>query len=181
MNAFQSLVPASVFVEWRAQSGLEVRDILGLRECSSMCCDLYHVHLQECYFNETGSRHICQFSAPDAESVRAALRATQVRADGIWAGRIYDLRKQMSGNVAIEWSLKRQRRKNMIDTLLEIENEWEREYGLQLARAMISLDNKRALFLCYADDHEAIDRVIAQMCLQGTTVWPYRLLTDETG
>ncbi len=180
MDAFRSLEPASVFVEWRAQPGLKVRDMQGLLECGRMCCDLYHVHLQECLFNKTGSRHICRFSAPDAESVRNALRAVEVEADSIWAGRVYEWQKQLSANVVIESKLNRQRRKSMSDTLHEIDNELGRQYGLQLARAMVSLDDKRAVFLCYAPSREAIDRAVAQMETKGSMVWSCRLLTEES-
>jgi len=179
MTAFQSLVPASVFVEWRTRPGLKVRDMQGLLESGSMCCDLHHAHLQECYFNETGTRHICQFSAPDAESVRTALRAVEIRADRVWAGRIYNRRKLSSGNVVIEKELNRRQRKNTVAMLDSLDKDWDRRYGLQFVRAMISLDNKRGIFLCYAGDDEAIDRATAQMSLEGTTVWPYRLLTSD--
>ena len=39
MDAFQSLVPASVLVEWHAQPGFKVRDMQGLLECGGICCD----------------------------------------------------------------------------------------------------------------------------------------------
>ena len=179
MDAFQSLVPAGVFVEWRAQPGFKVRDMQGLLECGSMCCDLHHVHLQECYFNETGSRHICRFSAPDAESVRTALRAVDVRADSIWAGRVFNRRKALSGNVAIARTLKSQRGGDTFDILEELAQQWQQQYGFQLVRAIVSLDNKRGFFLCSASSREAIGRATAEMILEGTAVWPYRLLTSE--
>ena len=179
MDAFQSLVPASVFVEWRAQPGFKVRDMQGLLECGSMCCDLYHVHLQECFFNEAGPRHICQFSAPDAESVRTALRAVKVKADRIWAGRIFNRRMHSDGNVVIERTLNRHERKNTVAMLDSLDKEWEERYGFLLVRAMVALDNKRAVFICNATDREAIDRAVAQMSLEGPTVWPYRLLKAE--
>ena len=153
----------------------------GLLECGSMCCDLHHVHLQECYFNETGSRHVCQFSAPDADSVRTALRAVEVRADSIWAGTVYNRRTQSSGNVLIERTLNRHECKNMDAMLDYLEKDWEARYGFQLARAIVSLDNTRAIFLCHAIDREAIDRAAAQMGREGTTVSPYRLLTGVAG
>jgi|GEM_PF-1927738 len=177
MGAFRSLDLASVLVEWRAQPGFRARDMQGLHQCGSMCCDLYHVHLQECFFNETGSRHICRFSAPDAESVRNALRAVQVRADSIWAGRIYNWRTGLNGNVMIERPLNRQRCANTVDLLEETENDWGQRYGFKLARAMVSLDDKRAVFLCHAADREAVDRASTRMSLEGATVWPYRRLT----
>ena len=179
MSKFRSLGPASVFVEWRADPGLGEREMRDLLQCGSMCCDLYHVHLQECFFSETGSRQLCQFLAPDAESVRSALRTVRGKPDSIWTGRVYERRKQLSGNFIVEQQLNRQRRRFSVDMLDELGQEWGRQYRLELARAMISLDGKRAVFVCSAADADSIDRAVTQLTSTEAMAWPCRRLTAE--
>jgi hypothetical protein len=45
---------------------------------------MYRVHLQECLVADDGRRMLCRFTAPDAESVRVALRQAGIAFDSVW-------------------------------------------------------------------------------------------------
>jgi len=49
------------------------------------CFRLHRVHWQETRVSEDGTRLICRFRAPDAESVRIALRQSGISFDAVWA------------------------------------------------------------------------------------------------
>jgi hypothetical protein len=48
---------------------------------------MYRVHLQECLVADDGRRMLCRFTAPDAESVRVALRQAGIAFDSVWIAR----------------------------------------------------------------------------------------------
>jgi len=48
------------------------------------CLRLHHVRWQEARLSEDGKRLICRFSAPDAESVRIALRLSGIPFEAVW-------------------------------------------------------------------------------------------------
>jgi hypothetical protein len=51
------------------------------------CLAMHRVHLQECLVADDGRRMLCRFTAPDAESVRVALRQTGIAFDSGWIAR----------------------------------------------------------------------------------------------
>ena len=48
------------------------------------CFRMHRVHWQETRLSEDGTRLICRFRAPDAESVRVALRQSGIAYDSVW-------------------------------------------------------------------------------------------------
>ena len=48
------------------------------------CFRVHRVHWQETQVSEDGTRLICRFLAPDAESVRIALRQSGIAYDAVW-------------------------------------------------------------------------------------------------
>jgi hypothetical protein len=56
-------------------------DINGALAKNSWCFDLHRTLYRWSYFSSAGTRLICRFSAPDAESVRLALQASPSRPD----------------------------------------------------------------------------------------------------
>jgi len=75
---------ADVFVERSMRRWLE--DVAVGRHSgeSAVCLQLYDVHFVERLVSQNGDRVICHFLAPDAESVRTAMRGAGIVADAIW-------------------------------------------------------------------------------------------------
>ena len=48
------------------------------------CLSLHRVYWQATWLSEDGSQLICRFRAPDAESVRIALRLSGIAFDAVW-------------------------------------------------------------------------------------------------
>jgi len=55
---------------------------------SAVCLQLYNVQFVERLVSENGDRVICHFLAPDAESVRTAMRGAGIAADAIWVAAV---------------------------------------------------------------------------------------------
>jgi len=67
--------------------------ITGVREmlfAAKNCFDLHRVDRHDSFLSTDGRQMICQFSSPDAESVRGALHQVDANIDSLWAGTIHD-------------------------------------------------------------------------------------------
>ena len=78
----------SVIVE-RTMGGtpLDNQDCRNLAKVVS-CFEIYDVHFVESFLSEQRNRLICHFEAPDAESVRQALRGAGLDVDNIWTAKV---------------------------------------------------------------------------------------------
>jgi hypothetical protein len=64
-------------------------DFKVLPESTDGCLKLHRVDWKHSYLAADGRRMLCWYTAPDAESVRLALRQLQANMDGLWAGSVY--------------------------------------------------------------------------------------------
>jgi hypothetical protein len=171
---------ADVFVEWNIETPLSECDVRRLTDDGNGCRDLYKVRLQGSLLDEQGRRLICHFRAPDAESVRMALRCVGAHIDLLWTGTIHDKSKRATGNVVVEYTLSRSVLADTDKAIDATATEWRETYGFQLARAIISRDRKRMICLYEAPDAASIR--LAQFLNDSptTTVWPYRRLGAQS-
>ena len=75
-----------VFVARGAALPSSLRGVAQFNIAPTDCFRLHRVHWQETRVSEDGSRLICRFRAPDAESVRIALRQSGIPFDAVWTG-----------------------------------------------------------------------------------------------
>lgn len=167
-------VMADVFVEWTLEPALSEQEIRRFAHDGNECRDLYNVRIQESLFDEEGRRLICHFRAPDAESVRMALRCVGVDIDIVWSGTIYDMPKPATGNVVVERKLNRSVLTDKDKAIDAISTEWFDQYGFKLVRAIISLDGTRMICLYDAPDAESISLAQNQSESLTTSIWSYR-------
>ena len=57
-------------------------------ESADGCLKLHRVVWKKSYLSADGRRMLCWYTAPDAESIRIALRQLQAKMDGVWAGTV---------------------------------------------------------------------------------------------
>ena len=65
-------------------------DIQALEDRFAWCLEQHHVKFIRSYFSKDRRRMICEYEAPDAESVRQVQRTAQLPFDRIWAAKIFD-------------------------------------------------------------------------------------------
>src|SRR5262245_12567390 len=95
------------FLERSFERTLSASDVLALSAQSDGCFDLHRVEWRGSLLAAGGRRLLCSFRAPDAESVRIALRSSGADAGRLWAGSMHDApgfteADQHKANVLIE-------------------------------------------------------------------------------
>jgi hypothetical protein len=65
-------------------------DIEAMAERASWCFDLHHVGYRRSFLSLDGRRMVCHFEAPDAESVRNALRQLDKPFERVWTASIHN-------------------------------------------------------------------------------------------
>ena len=142
------LAGATIFVE-RSFSAASRADAHCLSARDALpCLDLYRVNWVETLRSADGRRLLCRFRAPDAESVRRAMRCTGTAVDALWPGTVIDADRDRHGNVAVERTFADSLpddREAALD-MLRAGLPWH----LELVRAIVGLDRRHAIVLCEA-------------------------------
>jgi len=94
-----------LFVEWTVEMRLRESGMEEMMRDSIECRNLHKVRLRESLLDDEGQRLICHFRAPDAESVRMALRCVGADIDVLWSGIIHDRPEPAIPNVVVECKL----------------------------------------------------------------------------
>ena len=135
------------------------------------CLDLHGVVRQRSYLAQDGKRILCHFRAPDAESLRSALRVAGIDYDALWAGSMSDLPGAAEFVLVVERAFER-----------PLSREEERacragtarcllELGVVPARVLLSRCRRRLMWLCRAGTTEAVVAAEAELVGQGFEVW----------
>ena len=167
-------VMADVFVECNVEASLNGHDMGHLAHETKECRALYRVQFEESFSEKKGVRLICHFSAPDAESVRMALRCSGVDINSVWAGTIHERLNLLRANVVVEHSLGPSPKKAASEVVDDIASEWLDRYGFRLARGMVSHDCTRMIGLYEVLDTESIRLAGNEGRLPATSLWMSR-------
>ena len=168
-----------VFVEWTVENRLHESDMKEIVRDSIECRILHKVQFRESLLGDEGRRLICHFRAPDAESVRMALRCVGAHIDFLWAGTIHEGPEQEDANVVVE---RKMNRSNLTDTIKAIDgiaSEWVDLYGFRLTRTIVARDGSRLFCLYRAPDAESISLAQSQNDSHATTIWACRTFTSQ--
>jgi Protein of unknown function (DUF4242) len=139
---------ADVFVEWAGRPSSDGRTQAEIE--SSGCFDLHKVQLQESFIADGARRVLCHFRAPDAESVRLALRQGDISVDSIWTGIVLEGTLPAAANVVIEHDLAPPLPPQPRDALEFVCSHWLQPLGLTLASAVVNGARNRLLLFCEA-------------------------------
>ena len=128
------------------------------------CFQMHSVVWHVSYLAKDGGRMVCRYSAPDAESARAALRQLGSDASAVWAGQAFDdaeRRRQVTFLAELEFT-------SGIDTSI-VERLRDDPH---LTDAYLSNDQRHLLCAFTADDEHAVCGALANVALTPTDVWP---------
>lgn len=76
-----------VVVERLLEPALTPEQVLALKDRTEWCLDMYRVRWQTSYLATDGSKLVCLFEAPDAESVRMANQKADLAVGRVYAAR----------------------------------------------------------------------------------------------
>ena len=179
MSDSQYILMTDVFVEWTVEMRLRKPDMEELMRDSIECRNLHKVQFRESLLDDEGRRLICHFRAPDAESVRMALRCVGANIDFLWSGTIHEGPEQEVANVVVERKMSRSILTDTIKAIDGIASEWTDLYGFRLTRTIVSHDGTRLFCLYKAPDAESISLAQSQNDSLSTTIWPCRRFTSQ--
>ena len=80
--------PPTVIVERQFEQAADLDALQAIEDAATGCLDMHRVTFIKTYFSIDKKRMICQYNAPDAESVRQAQRAAQMPFTHVWACQI---------------------------------------------------------------------------------------------
>jgi len=135
------------------------------------CLDLHGIIRERSYLARDGRRVLCHFRAPDAESLRMALRVAGVNYDALWTGVVRDipgaadfvLVLERAFDRAVSLEQERHCRARTARRLLEL--------GVEPARVLLSRCRKRLLWLCRATTPDTARAAEIELAGRGFEVW----------
>ena len=139
--------------------------------CLQPCLDLHGIQRERSYVARDGQRILCHFRAPDAESLRLALRVAGIDYDALWTGAVSHLPGATELVLVVErhfespLSSEQERicRATTARRLLDL--------GAEPARVLISRCRRRLLWLCRAATAEVVRAVETELAAEGFEVW----------
>ena len=80
---------AYLIVERTFEQPVSDEDLKAVGERLASCLDMYHVRWLRSYVAADRQRMICEYDAPDAESVRMANRSAGASFDRVWNAELF--------------------------------------------------------------------------------------------
>jgi hypothetical protein len=135
------------------------------------CLVLHGIRRERSYLARDGGRILCHFRAPDAESLRAALRAAGIDYDALWTGVVRNMPGAAEFVLVVERVFERpvspkQERDCRVDAARRLQ-----DLGVEPARVLLSRCRRRLLWLCRASTPEAVAAAEKELAGPGFDVW----------
>jgi hypothetical protein len=166
-----------LFLERTFESPISRADVLAMAEVGRSCFQLHRVDWRVSLLAAGGRNLVCRFSAPDAESLRIAMRAAGAPTGRLWAGTVHDGPElsdadHATANVAIERSFD-------VPVAVEEIQAAERSgwcaqaYNVTFLRTYVSNDRKRMICLYRAPDAESVRLAQRFMKMPVEAIWAF--------
>jgi hypothetical protein len=144
------------------------------------CLSMYRVEWQESMLATDGTRLLCRFQAPDAESVRQVAQGPGVRARVAWTGTVHDTGRDGTANVLVA---RRFDEPTTVEAMQAIEDAgaWCLEQRrVTFLRTFFSTDCRRMLCLYQAPDAESVRQAQREAGMPVERVWACRTFSPES-
>lgn len=170
----------NLFFERTFNPPLTVADVHTRVRDSGWCYEMYKVDWRSSFLSADGRVMICWFTAPDTESVRAALRRSGADPQRLWAGTVHEAPESVVPNVLVERTF------NEPVTLEQIQSiargaAWCMEtHHVRIARTFFSVDRKRMLCFYEAPDAESVRLAQREAAMPADTVWAFDRIGPDT-
>jgi hypothetical protein len=172
---------ATVVVEHEFKRRVSATGLHAGVDSARWCMDLHRVRPGVHYLATDGFRCACVFDAPDAEAIRAALRAALISPKAVWAATIHpgpgcdeDGTPDIAASrvlAAVERSFARPVAFDDLSALVDQGASCLDLHQVRFLRSYFSLDRQRMLCLYEGPDVEAVRIVNRQVGLPFDSVW----------
>jgi len=142
------------------------------------CFSLYMVNFRWSYLATDGSRAVCCFEAPDAESVRIPLRRLGVDVSVVWTSTLrdspgLDRSAIVLANVLVERNFAEPVTLDSIQSTVTNSKSSSERHGVTHLRTLIARDGKRALCVYRGANIESVRSAQTDAQLPFTQVWAF--------
>lgn len=162
---------ANLFLERTFVEPLSAADVIDGGRESQRCFDLHRVRWHGSFLALDGRTLICQFSAPDMESARLALRDDDTDLSRFWPGTIYSGTQGPAPNVIVERTFPEPVLYEDIAALGRAKAWCLDTYHVKYSHTFFSLDRKRMLCFYAAPDAEAVRSVQREAGAPVSAIW----------
>jgi hypothetical protein len=164
-----------MILERTFDSAITGDDALKMALSSEGCFSLYRVDWNQSFLDNDGRRMLCWFTAPDAESVRQAMRQLEVP-EAIWPGSVHDSATVdgppwQQANVLVERSWEEPVELADIQAIEDAGAHCLETHRVKFSRTFFSLDRKRMICLYQAPDAESVRLAQRQAGMPVDAVW----------
>jgi len=161
----------NLFLERNFDDPLTIDDVIeGGRELK-WCLEVRNSQWDGSFLARDGRTMICSFSAPDAESVRVALREPGMDLSRFWAGTVYPGPNEITPTVVVERSFEEPVTFESIKALGKAAAWCLDTYRVKYSHSVHSLDRKRMLCFYAAPDAEAVRKVQREARAPVSAIW----------
>jgi len=149
-------------------------DVDAMETGAVECFELHRVDWRQSFLSLDGRHMVCWFTAPDAESVRIALRQAGADIRVLWSGTVHDAPMAVDANVVVERSFDEPVTLEAIQSI-EDAGAWCLEaYRVSFARTLFSREGTRMLCLYRAPDAESVRLAQLRATVPFDRVWGFR-------
>ncbi len=170
-----------VFVERVLPEPLTEETVRKMLSAGAACMDLHGVDWRESLLAADGRRMLCRMQAPDAESVRLALRQARAAFDLAWSGSVHVAdpprgEPRAGANVVVERSFREPVSLEAVRALGKAGTRCLEMHAVTFLRTFFSRDRRRMVCLYRAPDTESVRHVQRQAGMGFDRVWACRWL-----
>lgn len=158
---------------------LEEQDFFQMAEETFDCLDLYRAQWRETLMSCDGSRMICCFEAPDAESVRQLSRDDGALDKQVWSGTFHGARDDTLATVVVERDFEEPGSMEELQAREEAAAWCLEQHRVKFLHSLFSMDRKRMVCLYQAPDAESVRRAQETAGMPVSRIWACRHFTPE--
>jgi hypothetical protein len=168
-----------VFVESHWEPPLSDTDLERMHESSAGCLNIHRVSWNGSLLSADGRDLFCHFLAPDAESVRIALRQACSPGGSVWAGTVHDApgftdEELVRANVLVSRVFEQPVAFQEIRALENAGAGCLEEQRVRFVRTFFSTDRRRMICLYHAPDAESVRIAQREAKMPVERVWAVR-------
>lgn len=169
-----------MFLERTFSPPLGTAEVLARFQQSAWCLEMYRVQWQSSFLAVDGTRMMCWFVGPDAESVRSALEKGGADTQRLWIGTAHEGPEPVVPNVLVERSFDQP---VQLENIQAIENAGAwclQAHRVKFAGTFFSNDRKRMLCLYQAPDAESVRLAQRDAGMPVDAVWAFSRFDPDT-
>jgi hypothetical protein len=174
---------AEIFLERSFETPLTASYVLAMAQQAGGCYDLHRIEWHGSLLAAGGRKLLCRFRAPDAESVRLALRDLRSGFGRLWTGSVHDApgfaeTDQQKANVLIERTFDPPVAESEIHKA-EKDGWCAQAHRVTFMRTYVSDDRRRMICLYQAPDAESVRLAQRLMTMPVDAIWAFTAIRPE--